>query len=181
MNRMARSIIALVVSFALVPLLAGVALAGGWAQVVTIDGGGDPPTAGEPLEYRFRLLQHGVTPVDWGSVQLTATPAGGGETVIAEARPVGDGEWVAQLTLPMDGQWRLAVSHVDLETSAVAPLAVARQAAAAAAAGGTGVAGLLPLLLALVALGVMATAGLTGLLMARAARRAESAMKVRAT
>ena len=181
MHRRARSIVALAASLVLVPLLAGVAVGGGWAQVVTIDGGGEPPTAGEPLEYRFRLLQHGVTPVDWGSVQLTATPAGGGETIVAAATPAGDGEWIARLTLPSDGEWQMAVSHVDLQTTAVPPLNVGAPALATAAVAGSGAVGSLPLLLALVAIGVMGLAGAAGLVMARAARRAESALKVRAT
>lgn len=172
MHRMARSIAALAVALALVPLLAGTALAGGWAQVLPIDGGGDPPTAGEALEYRFRLLQHGVTPVDFGTVQLTATL--GGETVVAEATPTGDGEWIARLTLPSDGEWQLAVSHLELETTAVPSLAVGAAPAAAAAAS-------LPLVLAVVAIGVMGLAAATGLAMARAGRRADSSMEVPAS
>jgi hypothetical protein len=175
MHRIARSIVALVASLVLLSLLAGVALAGGWAQVVVINGAGDPPIAGEPLEYRFKLLQHGVTPVDFGRVQLTATPAGGGDEIVVQATSAGDGGWVARLTLPSDGEWQMRVVHPDLETGAVPPLNVGTTTVAVSTEAVTST---LPLLLALAAMGVMTLAGLTGLVMARAAHRTDPTVEI---
>ncbi len=60
----------------LVALSASAAAAGNYAEVGYTDGMDTPPTAGEEREIRFTLLQHGVTPVDHGQVQVTATGVG---------------------------------------------------------------------------------------------------------
>jgi hypothetical protein len=100
------------------------ALAGNFAEVVMAPGAGDPPVAGEEHEIRFTLLQHGVTPVDHGPVQLIATLAGSGERIEVDATSLGDGEWVATVTLPRDGEWQIEVRHAVFATSPPTTLAV---------------------------------------------------------
>jgi hypothetical protein len=127
--------------------------------------------AGEELALRYRLLQHGVTPVDHGTVLVTATLPETGERLVVEATSAGDGEWVATMTLPTTCDWQIVVAHADLETSGVAPLTVldAGSGAAFASPG-------LPVLLALAAVAVMVLAGITGLGRSRAGRRREASV-----
>ena len=175
MRLMVRSMVALLACGALLATMTATVVAGGWAQVVAADDAGDPPVAGEERAFRFRLMQHGVTPVDFGLAQVTATLAETGEQVVADAIPAGDGEWVAMLTLPSAGDWQIVVAHSDLETSAVAPLAVLDGTSGAGIASSA-----LPALLVLAALAVILLAAGTGLLMSRAARRDKAPIEVAA-
>jgi len=109
---------------------AGIALAGNFAAVTFVDGSADPPVAGEGREIRFTLLQHGVAPINDGTVSLTAILPGTDESISVPATNIGDGEWVATVTFPADGDWQVRVTHSVFETSAASTLAVA-------AAGGT--------------------------------------------
>ncbi|HEY7463524.1 MAG TPA: hypothetical protein VH987_03685 [Candidatus Limnocylindria bacterium] len=96
-------------------LTAATALAGGWANAVMDEPPADPPGSGNPLIVGFTLLQHGETPVDWGSPTVTLTEATTGESVSAVARPDGArGHWSAELAVPRDGTWQWTVRH-DLE------------------------------------------------------------------
>lgn len=108
-------------------LAAGVVAAGSDADVGFTDGMDAPPTAGEEREIGFTLLQHGVTPVDFGEVTLTAT-AEGTDPVAVEATSLGDGRWVASMTFPAAGEWRLRVTHSELETSQAVAVSVAEAA-----------------------------------------------------
>ena len=112
---------------------AGIALAGNFAAVTFVDGSADPPVAGEAREIRFSLLQHGVAPINDGTVSLTATLPGTDESISVPATNVGDGEWVATVTFPADGDWQVRVTHSVFETSAASTLAVAAAGGAAAA------------------------------------------------
>jgi hypothetical protein len=112
--------LALPVALAALPVAAG-----NFAQVTMVQGSEDPPVAGEEREIRFVLLQHGVTPVDHGQVQLTATLPGSDEPITVLATSVGDGEWTARVTLPVEGEWQLQVTHSEFETSAPTALSVA--------------------------------------------------------
>jgi hypothetical protein len=98
-------------------VLASSALAGGWANAILDDpGAGGPPSAGEPVTIGFTLLQHGVTPVNWGSPTMTITNTVTGEERTFEARQVGaSGHWVVAVTYPTNGTWRTTVRHPDLE------------------------------------------------------------------
>jgi hypothetical protein len=98
-------------------VIASSALAGGWANAILDDpGAGGAPSAGEPVTIGFTLLQHGVTPVDWGSPTITITNTATGEESTFEARQAGaSGHWVVQVTYPTNGTWRTTVSHPDLE------------------------------------------------------------------
>jgi len=102
---------------ALLVLITGTALAGGWAEVVMTSTSEDPPVAGEADEIQFTLLQHGVTAVDFGEVELTAIHPETGDELTAPATSLGGGRWSASLTFPVAGSWRIAVRHTDLETS----------------------------------------------------------------
>ena len=115
---------ALAAQAALVTLMTGTALAGGWAEVTMVDGSGDPPIAGEEREIRFSLLQHGVTAVDFGRVQLTAVNPDSGETITVAASNHGGGMWSAFVTFPAEGNWEIAVAHNELLTSEPTTMAV---------------------------------------------------------
>lgn len=102
----------------------GVVAAGGFAEVGIETGSDAPPVAGQEREIRISLLQHGVTPVNDGRVELTATHPESGEAINVEAISRGSGEWVASVTFPVGGEWRVRVLHQDFETSAPIPLSV---------------------------------------------------------
>ena len=125
MRVIARTAAALISALAMLALVAGSVVAGGWAEVTVAPDVGEP-VAGEDRELRLTVLQHGVAPVDWGNVNLTGTNPETGETIAVDARSVGKGQWIATVTFPTDGTWQLAVTHSDLETSALPALTVGR-------------------------------------------------------
>jgi hypothetical protein len=133
MELVKRAIAAVIAATATLALSTGVVLAGAWAEAAVRPADGEPPVAGEETELVVTLLQHGVRPVDFGSVTLTLTDAATGNAVDVPASNRGNGEWVATAAFPTEGEWRVAVTHPDLEISRVAPLQVA-------AAGGLGAA-----------------------------------------
>ena len=104
---MRRLTLSLFAVLALIAVAAGTALAGGMAIVVP-DEPTDGPTAGEPFDVGFTLLQHGVTPVDDGIVEVTLTSPGGQE-LVTRAEGQGQGHWLATVTLPEAGDWTWAV------------------------------------------------------------------------
>jgi hypothetical protein len=122
-----------IVTAALLSLAAGAVAAGNYADVGFTDGMDAPPTAGEEREIGFTLLQHGVTPVDFGEVTVTAT-APGMAPVTVQATPLGDGRWVAALTFTAAGDWQLRVTHSELETPPSVAVSVEEAALAAPAA-----------------------------------------------
>ena len=126
----------------LLALTTATALAGGYAEAL-ISGGDEPPTAGEEREVRVTLLQHGVTPVDWGQVMITATLPGTGERVSVPATSLGDGEWAATLSFPSAGDWQLRVVHDQLETPQATSFSVAAAPGAAWLPGAASLAGML--------------------------------------
>lgn len=106
---------------AMLALATSTALAGGGGHAVTtiqstIDGSGEPMAAGDEREIRFTLLERGVTPVESGAVRLTATLSGTRERVRVLATSVGGGDWVARVTFPVEGRWRIGVTHDSLGT-----------------------------------------------------------------
>jgi hypothetical protein len=107
--------------------MAGAAAAGNYAEVGYTEGMDAPPTAGEEREIRFSLLQHGVTPVNFGQVTLTATMSGV-EPVVVQASSLGGGAWAASLTFPTAGDWQLRVTHSELETPPSVAVSVAEAA-----------------------------------------------------
>ena len=115
---------ALAAQAALVTLMTGTALAGGWAEVTMVDGAEDPPIAGEEREIRFALLQHGVTAVDFGQARLTAVNLDTGATITAAATNHGGGLWSAFITFPTEGNWEIGVAHDELLTSEPTTMAV---------------------------------------------------------
>jgi hypothetical protein len=136
--------------------LAATALAGGWANAVMDTPPDGPAGPNEPVTLGFTLMQHGVTPVDWGNAQIVLTNAESGERVTAAAHPEGStGHWVAEVTLPANGSWNYEVRH-DLQITMMG----AQPISVGPAAAGTGSAaiGVSPALLA--AGGILALLGL---------------------
>ena len=142
---------------ALLTLVTGTALAGGWAEVTILGDSGDPPIAGEEREIRFSLLQHGVTAVDHGQVDLTATHPDTGEQIVVGATSLGGGRWASRVTFPRDGSWEIGITHDSLDTSASLQLVVEEPAGLA----------WLPAVLALGAFGAVAAAVAVGIFVAR--------------
>jgi hypothetical protein len=133
--------LALAASFAsiLSLVLAATAFAGGWANAVMDTPPDDPAGPNEPVTLGFTLMQHGVTPVDWGNPQILLTNADTGEQITVAAHPDGAvGHWVAEVTLPSTGSWAYEVRH-DLEIAMIGaqPISVGGAAAATGAAIGT--------------------------------------------
>ena len=97
-------------------ILAATAFAGGWANAVMDTPPNDPAGPNEPGTLGFTLLQHGETPVDWGSAQIVLTNDETGQQIVGNATPSGPiGHWTADVTLPAEGSWSYQVAHQDLE------------------------------------------------------------------
>jgi hypothetical protein len=101
---MVRRFAALPLALVAASLMAAVALAGGFA-IANLDST-PQPRAGEGTTLGFTLLQHGVTPVTTGDVDVLASNSATGETIAAKARAEGKpGHYVATLTFPSAGTW----------------------------------------------------------------------------
>lgn len=142
---------------ALLTVVTGTALAGGWAEATILTDSGDPPVAGEEREIRFSLLQHGVTAVDHGRVNLTATHPDTGEQIVVGATSLGGGRWAATVAFPVDGSWQIAITHDSLATSAPLRLVVGEAVALA----------WLPAAVALAAFGAVAAGVAAGIFVLR--------------
>ena len=130
---MRKQIAALPLALAATFILVATVAAGGWATA-TLDPGMPGPHAGTPTTIGFRVLQHGMTPNSSLAVIVHASSATGG-AITANATAQGEvGHYVATLTFPADGAWRITwSSELDMSGSS-ATLSVAPVAAAAAPA-----------------------------------------------
>src|SRR3954471_676145 len=89
--------------------------AGGMAIVVPTETGGRAVTAGEATTVSFQLLQHGVTPVDFGVTTVVFTDTARGESFQAIAAPTDRPGWFdASFTYPKGGYWAWHVDHDGL-------------------------------------------------------------------
>jgi hypothetical protein len=141
-------------------LLASTAFAGGWANA-TLDQQPSDPGAGGTMVVSFTLLQHGVTPVDWGQPLVMLVNDETGQRVTSDARPSGaKGHWTAELTVPSAGTWQLDIRH-DLEVVPVnfQPISVGTVSVPQAPAGSGGLGAQPALLAVIVFLGGLAVAG----------------------
>jgi hypothetical protein len=124
-HRLAALAFALVATFSLV----ATAVAGGWATA-SLDPGTPGPQSGVPTTIGFQVLQHGMTPNSSLAVVVHAAGATGG-SISANATAQGAvGHYVATLTFPTDGAWRITwTSELDMAGSSatlnVAPVAAA--------------------------------------------------------
>ena len=90
--------------------LAAPVLAGGWATVRL-----DKPVVGDvpvnkPWQFSFMVLQHDVTPTNDVTPIVRARHTETGEEVTATAHQEGPvGHFVAELTLPLTGEWKWAI------------------------------------------------------------------------
>jgi hypothetical protein len=131
-----RAATALLSATALTLLLASTALAGGWAMATQDTPPDDPGGPNQPITIGFTLLQHGVTPVDWGATQVVLTNDETGESVIVDARQQGPtGHWVAEISVPSTGTWSYDVRHeLEIAMTGFEPITIGSAGAAAAAA-----------------------------------------------
>jgi cytochrome c551/c552 len=114
----------------LLPLLGAY---GGWAAI-TVQDLPDYVVAGQPVTLSFIVRQHGVSKLSGlkPSVEARATGAGGGTTAEAPAAPGWEaGQYVATLTLPRAGAWRITI-HSGFGNSQVTLLPLQAIAAGAA-------------------------------------------------
>ena len=108
----------------LLTLVATPAAAGGVAVVVPVDTGGASVTAGKVTTVGFQLLQHGVSPVDFGVTTVVFVDTATGERFAETAEPVGkDGRFEAKFTYPKGGYWTWHVEHDGLAITS-GPVAV---------------------------------------------------------
>src|SRR4051812_50071802 len=77
--------------------------AGGMAIVIPTETGGRAVTAGKATTVSFQLLQHGVTPVDFGVTTVVFTDTASGETFQERATPTGEAGGVAPPVTPPQG------------------------------------------------------------------------------
>ncbi|HEY4688933.1 MAG TPA: c-type cytochrome [Anaerolineae bacterium] len=83
--------------------------AGGWA-VVTLDELPAQVAANQPLTIGFMVRQHGRTPLDGLTPQITATRAGTNQSFSVTAQAQGRvGHYVATLTFPSAGMWNWSI------------------------------------------------------------------------
>jgi hypothetical protein len=152
-------------------LLAGTALAGGWANAVMDDPPPDPPSAGEPMTIGFTLLQHGVTPVTDPAPIITVRNAATGERLSVTATQEGaDGHWIAVITFPSEGTWRYEVTHdLIVGMNGFNPVTVGAAAHAAPATAATSATATQPLIA--VALTLLVTLGVASALILTIRRR----------
>lgn len=99
----------------LVLLLAGPAVAGGWA-VITLDEWPDPVIAGQPLSIGFVVRQHGQRPMAGLTPQVTAVHQGTGQSLTVTA-PAGaeTGHYRANLVLPRPGTWHWSIQAFSMD------------------------------------------------------------------
>jgi hypothetical protein len=99
----------------LLALIAAPASAGGVAIVIPAETGGQAVTAGEATTVAFQLLQHGVTPVDFGVATVVFTDTASGETFQERATATDTaGGFAASFTYPKGGYWAWHVDHDGL-------------------------------------------------------------------
>ena len=96
-------------------LAASPVLAGGVAVVVPEAGDGHQVGAGEETTLTFTLLQHGVTPVDFGAARVVVVDTATGDSFSVAAQPAGKpGLFRATVTYPTSGWWAWHVEHDGL-------------------------------------------------------------------
>jgi hypothetical protein len=159
-----RAVIAALSATALSLILATTVLAGGWANAV-MDAPQDEPSApGRPITIGFTLLQHGITPVDWGTAHIVLTNDATGQSVTFDAQPQGAvGHWVAEISVPAAGTWTYALRHdLQIEMTVFDPLIVGPAAGQPVSPASTASVGAQPaLMLAAGFLLLLALAGVT--------------------
>jgi hypothetical protein len=99
----------------LLGLVATPVAAGGVAVVIPVDTGGVSVTAGKVTTVGFQLLQHGVTPVDFGVTSVVFVDTATGERFAETAKPIDkEGRFEATFTYPRGGFWTWHVEHDGL-------------------------------------------------------------------
>jgi hypothetical protein len=129
-----RSLAATTAALVVLTLTASVVAAGGWAEIrADATTTSEPPVAGEPAEFGFTVLQHGVTPAGWVSPTVTFRDAATGQQVDAAVTAEGaEGHFLATVTLPTAGVWTMTVGLTELLTE-TPPTAVSVRTADGAA------------------------------------------------
>jgi len=91
--------------------------AGGWATV-ELDAWPENVVAGQPAAIGFRVLQHGVSPVEGETPRLVATHRATGERLYADGTAEGEaGHYVAAVTFPQFGAWKWSISASNVPSA----------------------------------------------------------------
>jgi len=102
--------------------LAAATHAGGWG-VATVRELPAYVVAGKPLQLTFRVLQHGVTPLDGLKPTIVATA--GANVVNATATPTKNtGEYTTTLVMRQAGQWTIAIDSDYIKRTVLPALTV---------------------------------------------------------
>ena len=113
----------------LLVLTSRLAVAGGWATIVTDDAAPPEPKVGETVQFGFTVLQHGETPAGWEQPSVRLTNVVTGTVVDIPARAFGvDGHFVATVTLREAGHWTWLVELRDLVVTTPAAVGVVLEA-----------------------------------------------------
>ncbi len=151
-----RFLLASITALSLALLVALPAAAGGWASASLQKGA---PTDDGGSSVGITLLQHGVTPVDWGEVGITAVNASSGERLTFSGTPrLSDGRWTTWIELP-PGSWNLAVTHTDLQVGSEEGLSLTVGAPAATTSAGATAAQASPVLMLIAGLMLVLVTG----------------------
>ena len=129
-----KQFVPIAVSLALLVVMTGTAVAGGWA-IVTLSDFPEYAVAGKTLKLTFAVRQHGVTLLSGLRPNVRATTPGG-LTAKANAVPAKEkGEYTAELALPQPGNWTITVvSGFNDSQVTLPPLKVIEAGTAAPAA-----------------------------------------------
>jgi hypothetical protein len=110
---MLRRFVALPLALGATLLISAAAFAGGFA-IANLDTT-PQPRAGEATTLGFIVLQHGVTPVTFGDVSVSARNDATGESLTTKARAEGKpGHYLATLTFPSAGSWTWEITLENL-------------------------------------------------------------------
>src|SRR5262249_43004448 len=88
----------------LLVILAGVALAGGWA-IITLNEFPDYAVEGKPLNLTFSVRQHGVTLLPGLQPKIQATTSSGLQAKAGVKPTSNRGEYTRSRPLPQRGEW----------------------------------------------------------------------------
>lgn len=101
--------------FLLTLLLATPVFGGGWA-VITLDHLPADVIAGQPVEIRFMVRQHGQTPMADLKPKIEASLAGSTESIRVDAYPTKKtGQYMAEATFPKAGTWNWHIRAFTME------------------------------------------------------------------
>lgn len=135
--RMHRLVI-LCLAFVLAFAAAAPVRAGGWATI-ELSTPIDAAIVGQPVEFEFQVLQHGLpeSALEGDTPTLTATHADSGEVLEAQVTEPSNGHYAATLTFDQPGRWKLHAASKRFPSSSAFPTLLVLEEGAATPASTT--------------------------------------------